>query len=291
MSEFTIIITSRSHRMFRDGNSIEKRFKGSGGGSAPSTTTTVQKSEPWAEQKPYLTDVFSRAKNWSYQSPRIYGARGEQTIAGFTPEQELAMQGTTARAMLGSPVMRAGSANLFDTLSGTYLNPNTNPYAKNYANLMLEESGIGDMDAAAIKSGRYGGDSWGLMRGKALADIGTKLYDYERGNQMSALGLAPQYAEADYSDLGKLASVGETRQSMNQALLDEQRRIALESDPVRQQLEALKQYSNLVQGHFGGESTGSSTTPYYRAPLSSTLIGGGLLGLGALPYLLGKGGG
>lgn len=288
MNEIYIIRTSRSHRRFKSGFDIEKRYKGGGGGGTPSTTTTIQKSEPPSWQVPYLKNVMSRAQDWSYRSPRVYGARGEQTVAGFTPEQELAMQGTTARAMIGSPVMRAGSSNLLDTLSGTYLNPSTNPYAKNYANLMLEESGIGDMDAAAIKAGRYGGDAWGLMRGKALADIGTKLYDYERGNQMQALGLAPQYAEADYADLGKLAAVGEVRQAMNQTLLDEARRIALESDPVRQQLEALKQYSNLVQGHYGGESTGSSTTTYYGTPLSSTLIGGGMLGLGALPYILGK---
>lgn len=257
-------------------------YKGGGGGGTPSTTTTVQKSEPPAWQVPYLQKTMGQAEKWYDKglNPAVWGSGGQQTIAGFTPEQTLAQEGTTARAMLGSPVLRAGSANLFDTLSGTYLNPETNPYAKNYANLMLEESGVGDADAAAIKAGRYGGDAWGLMRGKTLADIGTQLYDFERGNQMQALGLAPQYAETDYADLAKLAAVGETKQAYDQALLDEQKRILLESDPYYRELNRIKELSNLTQGHMGQTSTGSQTTPYYGTPLSSTLLGGGMLGLG-----------
>lgn len=267
--------------------------KGGGGGSVPANTTqvTTQKTEPWAEQKPYLTNIFSRAQDFSYKRPLVYGRQGEPTIASFTPEQQMAMDLTKSRALLGNPIQKLSNVEMLKTVSGEYINPKTNPYLKDYANLMLEESGVPDMDAAAIKAGRYGGDAWGLMRGKALSDLGARLYGSERENQMRAMFASPQYVANDYADIGKLASVGEQKQAMNQAMIDEARRIALESDPVRQELAALQQYSNFVQGHYGSTSdmsaSGSSLTPRYSAPLSTTLIGGGLLGLGMLPYLTG----
>ena len=37
--------------------------KGSSQPAQPATTTTIQKSEPWAEQKPFLTDIMELSKS------------------------------------------------------------------------------------------------------------------------------------------------------------------------------------------------------------------------------------
>ena len=64
-----------------------------GGGS----TTTVQATEPWEEQIPYLTAGFDAAKKLFNQGvPEYYPG---ETLAGFDPAQTAAHQATLGYAM------------------------------------------------------------------------------------------------------------------------------------------------------------------------------------------------
>ncbi len=82
------------------------------------TQTTVQKSEPWAQQIPYLVGdpkkgipgLFPEA-NRLYQlpGPRYYQG---QTVADMSPERAAALAAQAARAQSGSPLMAASAAGL-----------------------------------------------------------------------------------------------------------------------------------------------------------------------------------
>src|SRR5262249_33123135 len=62
---------------------------GGKGGSDGGTTTTVQKSEPWTEQKPFLTYGFNQAKNnYLTQQPQYFPG---ETVAPFSPETQQAL--------------------------------------------------------------------------------------------------------------------------------------------------------------------------------------------------------
>ena len=85
-----------------------------GGGTKVSTTT----SEPWEEQKPYLTGGFSEAKRLYEQGmPSYY--QGE-TLADFTPGEQAAQQATMGYAMGPRAAgMQAGAeGSLMGTLRG-----------------------------------------------------------------------------------------------------------------------------------------------------------------------------
>src|SRR5690606_177212 len=69
-------------------------FKGGGGGGG--TQQVVQKSDPWAGQQPYLTEIFARAQQLA-STPQTYFPG--QTFAGLAPETEAALQMQADRAM------------------------------------------------------------------------------------------------------------------------------------------------------------------------------------------------
>ncbi len=278
---FTTERISKNHRRFRDGLEIENRYKG-GGGGAPSTTTTVQKSDPWGGQQPYLTDVFSKAKSESNRPMQFYPY---QTVANFSPEQTMAHSLITGRALGGSPVTGSAQDEALKTLSGEYLTPQSNPYLSFYAKEAMEQA-LPSWDNTAVSAGRYGGGAWALGREKLQSDILSKLYggayEGERARQMSALGQAIPLADEDYKDYARLATIGEEKQAMQQALIDEARKRwdFSQMEPWQR----LQQYSNLIQGHYGGTTT--AQTPYFRPSTSSTLLGTGLVGAGMLSELL-----
>lgn len=81
----------------------------------------------------------------------------------------------------------------------------------------------------------------------------TQGYEAERARQQTATQFAPTLAEADYSDIGKLAAVGEEQQGMNQALIDEaiKRWEFSQLEPWQR----LGMYSNLITGNVGSDVT------------------------------------
>jgi hypothetical protein len=119
-----------------------------GGDSGGSSTNTVQKADPWAGQQPFLQGGADTSGNpvpgvlpeaaKLYQNNPLQFYSG-QTYADLSPETQQANSMQTTRAMNGSPVMNASNQSLQDTLSGKYLDINTNPYLMPAAQNIMSE--------------------------------------------------------------------------------------------------------------------------------------------------------
>ena len=274
-----------------------------GGGS--STTTTAVPS--W--QQPYLENIYGLAQGQAQKPVEYYPG---QTVSPFAPEQTAAQQATTNRAMQGSPLLGAAQqvnlktmegagfgqeyvnplsqAQQNATISGTYLNPDTNPWlAKTYETAAKDvaktfgQNIVPGITKEAGAAGAWGGAREGVARGAALtgfsenlADLATKIYapayetergrqvaatesaqqltsqqyQAERNRQMAAVGAAPALAEADYLDISKLAAVGQEKQAMDQANID----AAIKAFEFSQMepWQRMGLYSNLITGDVGG---------------------------------------
>jgi hypothetical protein len=244
-------------------------------GGSKGTTTTVQQNDPWSGQQPYLSEAFREAQRlYREPGPSYYPG---QTVAGFSPETDYALNAQAARAMAGSPYQQAAGQQVLNTLSGQYLNAG-NPYFSGMVGRIANEVRP-RLDSQFASSGRYAGGAHQEASARALADATASLayqnYANERGAMQQAIGLAPQLAQLDYADIGQLAAVGQTREQMQQALINDQ--IARYDFAQQLPYNKLAQYAGLIQGNYGGTET--TTQPYNRSIGGSLLEGAGA-GLG-----------
>lgn len=281
-----------------------------GGSSAPATTTTVQQSNPWSGQQPYLTDLFAKAQGqYNTGVPSYFPG---STVTPFASETEQAMAMQADRARSGSPIMVAGNQQLTDTLQGDYLasNPaysllnsnaqgdylNNNPYIDQTVDRALGKV-RGSLDSQFAQGGRYGsglhktalagayGDTAASMYGQNYANerqnqLGAtnamgQLYGDERTKQLQSMMFAPQMANQDYVDAQQLAAVGGAKEGMSQANLNEQ--LNRWNFDQNKYSDALARYSQLVQGNYGGSGSSTSTSPTNTNSMASGL-GGALSG-------------
>jgi len=258
--------------------------KSSGGGGGGSTQTqTVTKADPWSEQQPYLKYGFQQAQDiYQKGAPGYYPG---QTIAPFAPETNAALDAQTNRAVNGSPLMTSAQNQLADTMSGKYLDINTNPYLMPMADQIRADVQPG-IESRFAGSGRLNSGlasrAVGMGVTDALSSKAMENYNTERGRQMQGMLFAPSLANADYNDISKLADVGAQREGMAQA--------GINADVAKYNYDAnapnnwLAQFMNIVQGQYGGTGTSTQSTPYYQNRLASGAggaVGGGLLGASA----------
>lgn len=98
-------------------------FFGGGSSQPAGQTTTVQKSDPWSGQQPYLTDVFSQAQNLDQTyTPQYYPG---STVAPLTDPQLQAIQAAATMGANGTPVSNAANATTANIIGGAnlYANP------------------------------------------------------------------------------------------------------------------------------------------------------------------------
>jgi len=258
--------------------------KSSGGGGGGSTQTqTVTKADPWSEQQPYLKYGFQQAQDiYQKGAPGYYPG---QTIAPFAPETNAALDAQTNRALSGSPLMTSAQNQLADTMSGKYLDINTNPYLMPMADQIRADVQPG-IESRFAGSGRLNSGlasrAVGMGVTDALSSKAMENYNTERGRQMQGMLFAPSLANQDYTDIAQLADVGAQREGMTQA--------GINADVNQYNYNAnlpnnwLAQYMNIIQGQYGGSGTTTQSTPYYSNRAASGLggaIGGGALGYGA----------
>jgi hypothetical protein len=204
--------------------------------TSPSKTTTVNTSEPWDEAKPYYEQLYAKtmtALNQTNQQPFT----GEFVAGPTTAQQQGAQSLITAAPGLGTGVDAIrGLAG--DTISGNYLNPESNPYlsgaidaairpvTENFQNVVLP--GLTD---AAISGGAYGGARH-FLTGQGLAsdyernigDIATNMaygnYAAERDRQMAAPSLFGQANELAQAPGTTLLAAGSQQQDWLQSAID-----------------------------------------------------------------------
>ena len=235
---------------------------------------TVQNIEPWATQQPYLTKGFERAESlYGQPGPSYYPG---QTYAGFSPQTETALTAAQTRATAGSPLLQQSQAELLKQAQGQYLSPTTNPYLQGLYNQMAGDVTAG-VQSEFSKAGRYGSGANQAVLARELGNLANQVYapQYaaERQNMQNVLFQAPQLAQADYQDIGRLRQVGAEREGLQEAAIAD----AMQRYQYQQQLpyEKLRGYQAATGGSYG--QTGERIQPLQRN-LMAGLLSGGLAG-------------
>lgn len=181
---------------------------------------------------------------------------------------------TLGRALGGSQLNDSARNQMQSTVQGDYLN--ANPYLDQMVNNAMDDV-QGRVQSAFGAGGRFGSgiNQEVLARelGKTSANIRGQNYGMERGYQNQAMNNAPAFAQQDYGEIGKIAAVGQQRDTYNQQLLDEARQRFDYTQGGEGAKKSLSDFSQFVQGNYGGTQT--SQNPYF------TNQGAGILG-GAL---------
>ena len=209
-----------------------------------------------------------------------------------------------------SAILNAGTSGQMDTASGKFLN--SNPYLDDIygsaSRQVTQDFENSVLPGIAAQFGSSGG-AGGALHGLALSDAGGKLTDslsslaaniyggdyaaerdrmtnaqqgltstganlYGTGvnERLSALGLSPDIAAAEYADFDKMRDVGAAYEDFaGKQLEDEINRFNYNEN---KQLASLQDYLALISGNYGGTSVSRSNTSSGGSGLST--------GLGAL---------
>jgi len=248
-----------------------------GGGGEPSgggggSQTTVQKADPWSGQQPYLTKGFEQAEQRFLNTNPTYFEGS--TVVPYSDETNLAMDMTKQRALSGSPITNSSVDELTRTLNGDYL------YGGDGFNRAVEAAtnrALPGIDSQFELSGRYGSGLAQEARARAVGDAFADQYGQERTNQLRAMMFAPQVAEMDYNDIGKLAAVGAQKEALQQETLADQ--VARHDFDQSVKQRQLQEYMNLVQGNYGSTTTQTSPAPQTYSNRGSGMLGGALMGM------------
>lgn len=234
------------------------------------TTSTVN---PPAYAAPYLAYGANEAQ-------RLYSTGGglnyypEETLAGFSPEQQMAMNLQTNRALSGSPLQREGQNQALNTLRGNFLNPTTNPYFQQAVLNPITQN----VQSQFSRAGRLGSGANQDVLARSLATPLMQNYENERARQNQMIGVSQDLAQSDYADYANLAKVGAMRQdqAQKQIMSNMDRYNFLQSAPTQNLNQFLGQVSNAAGGY------NSQTTPMVSNPLNQTLgTIGNIIGIGS----------
>ncbi len=234
-----------------------------------------------AGAKPKLDD-FITAGGQSLLSPQLFP--GSQ-IADQSPESLQALEMQKQRALGGSQLTNKAKDYTQGLLSGDFLN--SNPYLDATFNKAADQV-QGRVNSAFGAGGRFGSELNQQMMGESLGDLATNIYggnyDQERNRMQQGLLFAPTLANQDYYDIGQLSGVGDVKTGMAQDKLNEQ--VSRFQTQSQSPALALQNFSNLINGQYGGTQTQS--TPYHQNSSANTLgLLGGMMGGG---NVLGAGG-
>lgn len=246
------------------------------------STTTVQKSDPWIGQQPFLRRGFREAGSFLDQP-------AESLVAGFDPAQQQALGLMEQRALSGNQLLPQAQGEIGSTLAGDYM---FGPGMDRITDYVMS-SVRPNVDASFASGGRYGSGLHAESLGRGVARGLTPFIDAERNRMMQAAFGAPGLAAADYQDPQQLFNVGGMRQGQQQTELDAA-------------YNQLRKYMGVVGGgNFGGQTTttqpmqgsspllGAAGGAAAGAGLGSMMAAEGATGLAALggpwPLLIGGG--
>jgi hypothetical protein len=272
------------------------------GGSKSTTTRT----EPWAEQKPFLETGFKRAEDLyssGSMTPDFYGtgtrADGSKFVkdtitAGFAPAQERAQLGAL-EYLEGGPGTRIGEQQIaaeeaqLGLLSGEVDTSRFDPVAD-----AIRASSMAQLTGNVLPGIRQqitqynpGGSTRGdIIQANAVAatqeDITNKIasaqfdaYTRAQDRQLGALGRYPSIMGAPLQQYDAMSSIGGQQRAMEQAGIDE----AMQRYSYQSQLPTigLQNYLAGISGDYGSGVT--ATGPGGPDPWVTALAGG--LGMAA----------
>lgn len=267
--------------------------KGGGDPVQNATGTTTQNLTP--EQQTLIDAAMPAFKNFAAFTPQRYKG---PTVAGFDPSQvagqNMALGAAGAQQTLAD---NAANATNFYT-SGDVWNPSSNPYLQSAIDAsvrpitqQLTESQLPSIRGTSVTSG-YGGSRQGIAEGlasgrasQAIGDTASRLvqgqYDTNVNAQLRALGLVPTVQQAQTTPAVTTSGVGDVRQALQQALLNEQAGNfnldqLLQIAPYLQAKDLLGVVQGLPGGSVTSTSTGTANTP--KANLGMQALGGAATG-------------
>jgi len=243
-------------------------------GSNPTNVTTTTAAEPSEFVRPYLSEAFDQAQNLFQSSvPNFYP---NQTYTDFAPETETALQLATARA-LSNPLLSSSQSEINKILGGDYLDPTSNPYSTALYNQIAGDVTSG-VQSQFSKAGRLGSAAnQGVLAeelGKVASQVYGDQYNRERDRMFQATQLAPQLAAADYQDIQALGGVGQTREAMEMAKIQD----AMSRFDFEQQKPYYKLREYLASIGSPYAQTTTATKPVFRNT-GAGLLGGALQGM------------
>ena len=247
-------------------------------GSNPTNVTTTTSAEPSDFVKPYVTEAFDQAQNlFQSSAPNYYP---NQTYTDFAPETTAALKLATARS-LNNPLLASSQSEINKILQGDYLSPTSNPYSQALYNQIAGDVTSG-VQSQFSKAGRLGSaanqEVLASELGKVASQVYGDQYNRERENMVNATTVAPQLAQADYTDIQALGGIGQQKEAMEMA--------KIQDAMARFDFEQQKPYYKLREylGSIGANvpTTTAVTKPQFRN------TGAGLLGGAMQGYELGQ---
>lgn len=198
--------------------------------------------------------------------------------------------------LLNGNYLNSNPANseLASIAGGSQLNPNSNPYMQGMANaantniINAYQTATAPQNTSEFEgSGRYGSGAMMNSQNMAQQGLATQLanaqnnlyggmYQTNEANQLGALGQqSNNYNTAAQQQLSGLYSAPNTVNSINSAGTNLYNmggnQQALTQSQINAPFQLLNDYSNLIQGQYGG--TTSTTQPYYTNQLAGGLGG------------------
>ena len=265
------------------------------GGGSPSNTTTTTIAELPEFAQPYQEQLLEQG---AALAGNPYESYGGQMIAGFDPAHTQGMESVMSRATAGSPYMDAAQQ-----YGVSQMNGEMNPYVNDIINQNAQDmtSAYNDITSPYftgqdVASGAFGNSGLQEARLNSMSDLTQNVgemannvrygaWNDQQNRGMSAMGFAPQMAEADYMDADKMMGVGDMLRDYEQSQLNQQYG-DWQSEQMwpYQQLDLL---SNTLRGAVaGGGSTTTSAPNAYASNPYANILGGGLM-LSSVPGLLG----
>ena len=257
--------------------------------SAPTTTTQQTNMGPWQAQQPYLTKGFEEAqKLYDNYDPKYYQGNA---VAGLNDAQKQGYGQITGMGSTVNPILDAQNRTATDTISGKYLDPNTNPFlaatygqAADQVTRSYQTATDPSTQAAFSGAGRYGSGARNQQvsqnqqdLGKSLGNLGTSIYggnyQQERDRQLAATNNAGNYAQANYIPANNQVAAGGALQQQNQNEINAD--MAKWNYDQNLPYQKLNSYLASVGGNYGqsGTTTGTQTGNTYSNPTGQAVGG------------------
>jgi hypothetical protein len=221
-----------------------------GGGGSGGGGTQVTKQEIPVELKPLARAYTSKAMDLSEQSYNPYQGQRYEDLNAI---QTTGLGMTVDRALQGSQTVNNAEAGLNQMMDGS-----ANPYLDAMYNQAAGKV-AGSVNSNFAQGGRYGSGAHTGALTEGLGNMATNLYggayEADQGRRMQAIGMAPQFAQQDYADMGQLMNAGQIIQDQNQQNRDfGYEQYQEEENLPYKQLAAM---SGIFGSNLGGQSTTS----------------------------------
>jgi len=253
------------------------------GDKEPQTQTTTYQLSP--EQRELMNLAMPNIRDFAAKTPQRYQG---STVAGFDPSQVAGQEGALQSAGVQTNLARSGAGTSDYWMNPGVLDVGNDPLVQRNIEAAqrpvwqsLMETALPTIRGGADATGNFGSSRQGIAEGLATGraaqgafdsagNILTKAYDTNVTAQLKALGLLPQTTGIQTAGDITTSNVGDVRQGMTQAKLNEDVS-NFNYDQLAPYLQS-KDIMSLMAGLPGGSTQTTASQPS-KNPLTSALGG------------------